>query len=87
MPEVETFDKPYDIGFMVGSNNTLGRDSTFFIPDEFLYNSKKVRSKVLAGILDAKTKPKRGIIDKRKERCEAFMLRFVETNSKKFWND
>lgn len=67
MPEVETFDKPYDIGFMIGSNNTLGRDSTFFIPEEFLYNSKKVRSKVLAGILDAKTKPKRGIIDKRKD--------------------
>ena len=52
---------------MVGSNNTLGRDSTFFIPDEFLYNSKKVRSKVLAGIFDAKTNPKRGVQDKRKD--------------------
>ena len=61
LPEVETFDKPYDIGFMVGSNNTLGRDSTFFIPEEFLYNSKKVRSKVLAGIFDAKTNPKKGV--------------------------
>ena len=67
LPETPTFDDPYDIGYTVGINNTNGNDSTFFIPEEFLYNSKRVRSEVLAGILDAKNSPRRGENDGRKD--------------------